>query len=314
MHTLTEHPTGPLKYQCLLPDRGTQDPDLLLHSEFFNCRQNFLALCQGNHYQFDQLRRAKHSTMMILYHMHNPSAPSFVHACNNCHTDITTGMRWQCTVCTDFDLCDDCNKKLEHPHKLQAHAVTGGGNLPTDENARQQRQLAIQMHLHLLVHASECPVPAGGQCNYSNCQKMKQLLAHSVQCQTRKRHGNCGICRRIWGLIQIHARQCHKSKCRVQGCSAVKRHLRVVQQRNASRRRSAYIRGRQRRPTHPSGGKPNASMPSGPAAVGGKSRPGGKATSGQHYAQPTGPKTVPPSSAVPTVPFAHVKQMPKPNP
>lgn len=45
----------------------TNDSDEILDSEFFDARQTFLSLCQGNHYQYDTLRRAKHSSMMVLY-------------------------------------------------------------------------------------------------------------------------------------------------------------------------------------------------------------------------------------------------------
>ncbi|KAK6134971.1 hypothetical protein DH2020_031255 [Rehmannia glutinosa] len=51
--------------------------------EFFDTRQAFLSLCQGNHYQYDTLRRAKHSSMMVLYHLHNPTAPAFVTTCKD---------------------------------------------------------------------------------------------------------------------------------------------------------------------------------------------------------------------------------------
>jgi hypothetical protein len=53
--------------------------------------QSFLSLCQGNHYQFDTLRRAKHSSMMVLYHIHNPNAPAFASTCNVCNCELEAG-------------------------------------------------------------------------------------------------------------------------------------------------------------------------------------------------------------------------------
>ena len=81
--------------------------------------QTFLSLCQGNHYQFDTLRRAKHSSMMVLYHLHNPSAPAFTTSCNVCNAEIEPGAGWRCTVCSDFDICTACKTHTGHPHPLR---------------------------------------------------------------------------------------------------------------------------------------------------------------------------------------------------
>lgn len=56
--------------EVIPPTTDEGNPDM--ESEFFDTRQAFLSLCQGNHYQFDTMRRAKHSSMMVLYHLHNP--------------------------------------------------------------------------------------------------------------------------------------------------------------------------------------------------------------------------------------------------
>jgi hypothetical protein len=46
---------------------STVDLDPLINNEIFETRQQFLNFCQTNHYQFDELRRAKHTTMMVGY-------------------------------------------------------------------------------------------------------------------------------------------------------------------------------------------------------------------------------------------------------
>lgn len=120
----------------------TKDKDEILESEFFDTRQAFLSLCQGNHYQYDTLRRAKHSSMMVLYHLHNPTAPAFVTSCNKCHLDIETGQGWRCELCPDFDVCNACYVGIDHPHNLTNHpsiAERDGQN----KEARQQRVLQV---------------------------------------------------------------------------------------------------------------------------------------------------------------------------
>ena len=48
-----------------------------LSCDFFNTRQGFIRFCQSHNFQFDTLPRAKHSSMMILWHLHNPSIPAY---------------------------------------------------------------------------------------------------------------------------------------------------------------------------------------------------------------------------------------------
>ena len=52
-------------------DRKTiVDPVPLLSNEFVDTRSAFLEKCQMYHWQFDELRNAQHSTLMLLYYLH----------------------------------------------------------------------------------------------------------------------------------------------------------------------------------------------------------------------------------------------------
>ncbi|MCE3214699.1 hypothetical protein HAX54_053074 [Datura stramonium] len=217
----------------------TKDEDEILESEFFDTRQAFLSLCQGNHYQYDTLRRAKHSSMMVLYHLHNPTAPAFVTTCNICHLDIESGQGWRCEVCADYDVCNACYQKdggIDHPHKLTNHPSLAERDAQNKE-ARQLRVLQLRKMLDLLVHASQCRFP---HCQYPNCRKVKGLFRHGIQCKIRV-SGGCVLCKKMWYLLQLHARACRESECHVPRCRDLKEHVRRMQQQSDSRRRAAVM-------------------------------------------------------------------------
>ncbi|KAG0516051.1 hypothetical protein BDA96_10G329800 [Sorghum bicolor] len=214
--------------------KDTKDRDGILESEFFYTRQAFLSLCQGNNYQYDTLRAAKHSSMMLLYHLHNPTEPAFVSTCNVCKNDIKTGEEWRCKEC-DYDECAACykhNSGTNHFHKLTKHPV--GAN--RDAHRKKSADMAQTM-LRLVVHAAACR----GPCQYLNCQKLKSIFHHGKNCQTRASNG-CRVCKKMWSIIQLHARACKEAQCNVPRCRYIKEHLRKMQrlqQQSESRRRAA---------------------------------------------------------------------------
>jgi len=215
------------------------DDEEELDCEFLNNRQAFLNLCQGNHYQFDQLRRAKHSSMMVLWHLHNRDAPKFVQQCATCSREILAGLRFHCSVCADFDQCQECvssPKVPRHPHTLKPMPVGTGQQNELTAAQRAERQRSIHMHMTLLLHAAACNSP---KCPSANCTKMKGLLKHGAQC-TQKASGGCNVCKRIWALLQLHARQCKSKMCPVPNCMAIRervRQLKKQQQAMDDRRR-----------------------------------------------------------------------------
>lgn len=168
--------------------------------------------------------------MMALYHVHNPDKPMFLKNCKMCQQEINTGYQYFCEQCPDFHLCQRCLQKCQlehrvvHEHKLKRQLVQAESGQLTEEQ-RRQRQRSIALHMQLLSHASIC---RNQSCPSANCEKMKNLLAHGAKCAI-KVQGGCNVCRRIWALLQIHARQCRKANCQVPKCRQLKEQLRNIE-------------------------------------------------------------------------------------
>jgi len=214
------------------PIRVLDDDAEEIDCEFFNTRQCFLDLCRGNHYQFDELRRAKHTSMMVLWHLQNREAPKFVQQCFACAREISSGVRHHCSICPDFDLCHDCYRdpnanRGQCNHTLETIKVDSGssGSTGLTEEQRKERQRNIQLHIALIEHASRCQ---SSKCTSSNCQKMKNYLKHGQSCKV-KASGGCKVCKRIWTLLRIHAQQCKSSTCPIPQCIAIRKRIRQLQ-------------------------------------------------------------------------------------
>uniref|UniRef100_A0A0E0LFE3 histone acetyltransferase n=1 Tax=Oryza punctata TaxID=4537 RepID=A0A0E0LFE3_ORYPU len=125
----------------------TKDRDIILENEIFDTRQAFLSFCQGYHYQYDTLRRAKHSTMMMIYHLHNPTGPAFVATCNVCNRDIENGQGW-------------CGYGL-NLHCMHHHAMFVIANTLTAENLRNSFIMgrgARYDYLKVVHYVRECGI------------------------------------------------------------------------------------------------------------------------------------------------------------
>ena len=240
---LPVHEKTVTKGRDLVCERVEELPDVkedgeAMESEFFDTRQAFLSLCQGNHFQFDSLRRAKHTTMMVLYHLNNPSEPAFVATCNVCQRELEPGKGWRCETCADFDMCEECKNTVGHEHPLRR----GGGASRSDRGAgmteedRRDRAAQIQRTMELLVHATTCRVQ---NCGSPNCTKVKHLFRHATTCQV-KAGGGCQLCRKMWTLLQVHSKGCTQTNCPVPRCRDLKEYRRRAQDQVEERRREQY--------------------------------------------------------------------------
>lgn len=229
----------------------TSDADEPMEAELFESRQRFLNYCQTTHCQFDELRRAKHSSMMVLFQLHNPAAPLLLQQCGACYRDITHGVRHHCKQCSNFDLCQECfepvtsglwakrDKRFKHDKSHRFTAIDM--EAPVDsERSREDRKQTLKAHVKLLEHAGTCEGAPG--CSLHNCQRMKKFFEHVLGCNIKPKT-DCRICTRLLSLCAIHARTCTiRGVCSVPFCDRIRernKRLRRQQQLMDDRRRQA---------------------------------------------------------------------------
>jgi E1A/CREB-binding protein len=82
------------------------------------------------------------------------------------------------------------------------------------EQERLERQQQLQKTLELLVHSCNCNNPS---CSSSSCRRLRQLFAHAVSCEV-KVTGGCTVCKKMWCLLNLHAKSCTSSDCAVPRC------------------------------------------------------------------------------------------------
>jgi hypothetical protein len=229
----------------------TMDEDPPMESEMFESRQLFLNYCQTAHCQFDELRRAKHSTVMVLFQLHNPTAPKFLQQCGACYRDITHGIRYHCNDCSNFDLCEDCYEPVvagiwakrdpRFGHDVK-HSFTSIDMEATDDTPKSQadRQNSLKAHVKLLEHAAFCEGPPS--CSLHNCDRLKQIFLHCSTCDVKPKR-ECKICTRLFVLCTMHSRLCtSRVPCPIPFCDRIRernKRLHRQQQLMDDRRRQA---------------------------------------------------------------------------
>ena len=229
------------------------DPDGLQNCDLMDGRDAFLTLAREKHYEFSSLRRAKFSSMALLYDLHN-SGNGFVYTCNRCKRHVVE-TRYHCTECDDFDLCVSCFNTEGHSHRMEKlgfgdlvsvsdeggvagagvmGAVAGGdldgsgdgANSAGGANPGESRRLSIQRCIQSLVHACQC---RDANCRLPSCHKMKRVVQHSKNCKRRtSQHSSnqqCQICKQLIALCCYHAKHCNEQKCLVPYCLNIKHKL-----------------------------------------------------------------------------------------
>lgn len=203
--------------------KATEDNDINFENPLFDSRQVFKTFCHTNNYLFDTLRRAKHSSMMLLYHFHNPRMP-FLGATSPNYNMVDQGR--QCEISSKPSVCDSfCQGKNAadyHMREMTSNSSMENYAQVAKKIEGRREQLGREL-LKVAQHASQCYAPLSHPCAYPNCMNLKKLFHHATKCNTHIA-GGCQLCKKAWVIIDLHSKNCHRpiSDCHFPRCMDLK--------------------------------------------------------------------------------------------
>ncbi|CAF1255456.1 unnamed protein product [Rotaria sp. Silwood1] len=189
---------------------AVNDTDARIQCNLMDTRDVFLNFAYNNNYEFSSLRRAKFSTMVLLYELHVSTTEKFTYNCNRCQQlcDIC----YYCTVSEDFDLCEKFyNMQLKHePNSLN-------NNYKSIASSQLQQIQSVQHCIEALLHAINCCTV---NCVNRSCFRYKHILQHTKDCKEKNRQ--CNVCKQVIFLCRYHAKSCMDQNCQVPCCTYLK--------------------------------------------------------------------------------------------
>ncbi|KAG4911888.1 hypothetical protein JHK82_052477 [Glycine max] len=230
-------------HQVLMDDvlGDTKENDIILDNGLFDSRHNFLSFCQRNRFQFDSLRRAKYSSMMILYLVKNPTLLIVGTTCRVCSKNNVSQRYWKCENCPEFTVCSACyNERGASCHAHTLSEAYSPAQSPSGNQELQQNSAMLQQLLDVIEHASLCHSIKTQPCTYPHCSQIKKLFAHASRCEVRL-SGGCQFCKKVWQGLTLHSRNCKDSACRIPRCMDLKKQIEWIATQAESRLRAAVL-------------------------------------------------------------------------
>ena len=201
------------------------DTDALIQCDLMDTRDAFLNFARDKHYEFSSLRRAKFSTMALLYELHTSTTDKFTYNCNTCRQQCE--IRFHCTVCEDFDLCEKCyNIEPKHEHRMERSVPaivedcdqnSSNPNGKSMASSQLQRQQSMQRCIEALLHAVNC---RNANCMNRSCFRYKRVIQHTKECKGK--NSQCNVCKQVIFLCWYHAKSCNDQHCQVPFCTNLK--------------------------------------------------------------------------------------------